>query len=402
VVKLLHERSELTAKIITDDREFHYERLKDKKKEARLIKPPDEYVADTIDDLMVEFIRNIAFELEDTELEERIGMQRMSAFLASKAESGESYGAALSATLEKNAGPIKDAFSEFFGNVDHQNEVIRPMCPSCDHSSRSDQDMQLKEKGLEGNCINDHCGMERYRVHPENGSPSWMIHYLIDPTRDLLMRRMEDVGIVHVFGGDYGRPWGRDKLVPLGRRQYNLMEQMMKEQRDGPPLHYYVGPMLQMNGKKIGKREGDAHEPPSVLQLETVLTDAKGRPSVDMKRHSMLMCPREVEKPKKRRKRNKKRMTPLEAIYRRHLNADRSLSNKEREAKLEEMMAQAMLVCNRAEALDPDPNGKPEAKAQPTEKEVVGETKPVEPKKDPSEMTLREQIVELMRDVEVK
>jgi hypothetical protein len=95
------------------------------------------------------------------------------------------------------------------------------------------------------------------------------MHYTIDPLRDVVLSRMRNVGVAHVFGGDYGEPWG-PRGIPKAHRLSDTIAQIAPD----VTVHHYAGPLLTRGGEKISKSNGDHAEPPSVRQLERMLSDA--------------------------------------------------------------------------------------------------------------------------------
>ncbi len=93
------------------------------------------------------------------------------------------------------------------------------------------------------------------------------MHYTVDPIRDGLLTRQHHEGkVLHVFGGDYGIPWGIGNR-PKASRMSELMDNIAPDMVD-----HFVGPMLTRDGHKLAKSNGDSHETPPVSVLQDLLS----------------------------------------------------------------------------------------------------------------------------------
>ena len=101
----------------------------------------------------------------------------------------------------------------------------------------------------------------------------WCIHYTIDPMRDALLARQKASPVLHVFGGDYGMPWGYNG-IPKAKRMSDLMGRIMSKPED-PHIEHFVGPLLTRGGRKLAKSNGDACAVPDIATLEQILQAGK-------------------------------------------------------------------------------------------------------------------------------
>jgi hypothetical protein len=91
--------------------------------------------------------------------------------------------------------------------------------------------------------------------------------------RDALLARQKETPVLHVFGGDYGMPWGYNG-IPKAQRMSDLMARVTSKPGD-PHIEHFVGPLLTRDGKKLAKSNGDACAVPDVAVFEQMLLAGK-------------------------------------------------------------------------------------------------------------------------------
>lgn len=123
--------------------------------------------------------------------------------------------------------------------------------------------------------MNSDCSTGRFDVSPKQGHMNWSMHYTVDPIRDgLLNEQFNDRKVLHVFGGDYGIPWGRSG-TPKAERMSELMSVVAPGR-----VEHFVGPMLVRDGAKIAKSNGDAHAIPEMHTMADLLNT--GEPIIEV------------------------------------------------------------------------------------------------------------------------
>lgn len=164
--------------------------------------------------------------------------------------------------------------------------LVSPICESCYHSSTHapyHHKTQENKITLVTKCYNPDCFVEKYEVGlTEPGKVN--LFYLIDPIRDLTLSRENKQVDIHIFGGDYGAPYGGEDL-PKSHRVFGLMQGLS----NSPPT-VYVGPMLTNYGVKIGKSQRNGFAiadtkkkfPNWIDRLHSLLTENKNEKVIDL------------------------------------------------------------------------------------------------------------------------
>ncbi len=261
-LKVLHDRPDARGHIFVDDRE-HHAKIESRQHEG-LFRVPSSRTAQQIQGLVLDFIARFAGTVMDPTLRNRICVQRMSDYFRESVPDGGSRGGELYWLLREHRAELRELF-EFRDDI-HQEEFLRPVCSQCGFGPRYEQDMTIDDQGMGTACIDPGCGKGEYRVNPYVGDSNWSIHYAVDPVRDtFLAEQYRAQRVLHVFGGDYGQPWGTDG-TPKAERLGRFMRQM-----DERRIRYFVGPLLQKGGRKLAKSHGDSTPPPSLEELEAIL-----------------------------------------------------------------------------------------------------------------------------------
>ena len=119
-------------------------------------------------------------------------------------------------------------------------------------------------------CKNDDCGIDDYVVDVRRPT-AYNVHYLIDPLRDALSTDTHPRNDLHIFGGDYGAPYGTQG-TPKSRRIQLAMKAIGLN-----PVDAFVGPLITYNGAKMGKSGASVSVnelgPEGILQHLLVITD---------------------------------------------------------------------------------------------------------------------------------
>ncbi|MBI4143246.1 hypothetical protein HY487_00010 [Candidatus Woesearchaeota archaeon] len=127
-------------------------------------------------------------------------------------------------------------------------DLVAPICDTCQYSSTNGHKLVDGENGvyLAAWCKNPECPTDTYEVkltQPRRVN----IFYLIDPIRDLVPNDDGRIVDLHIFGGDYGLPYGVGR-TPRAHRVQRLMSLLSEN-----PPDIYIGPILMFEGKKLGK-----------------------------------------------------------------------------------------------------------------------------------------------------
>ena len=119
------------------------------------------------------------------------------------------------------------------------------------------------EVNLRSTCYNELCDVNRFMVNLTDPKKV-NLFYLLDPIRDLIPNGFGQVTDLHMFGGDYGNPYGESKTCKADR-----VMGLMNAISDIPP-DVYVGPLLRFNGTKLGKSQGGSYE---ITKMRTQFPD---------------------------------------------------------------------------------------------------------------------------------
>ncbi len=263
--RLLDERRDAKGLVFIDDREF------DNKKtthERGIYLPPARNAHD-IEGLIRDFVKSMMHEMGSSKLSERVDIRRMSRHIQLRdgAEGGNNGFA-----LYRLIADYRSTIARNFGVFSHDPTIaglssVRPACDLCGKGAREEQVKTYGHEYVRGSCTEACCSNDTYTVSIRRGDPHWCMHYTIDPLRDVVLSRMRDAGFAHILGGDYGEPWGQ-KGIPKASRLSSTIDTIAPD----VTVHHYTGPLLTRNGEKISKSNGDRAEPPSVRQLERMLS----------------------------------------------------------------------------------------------------------------------------------
>jgi lysyl-tRNA synthetase class I len=131
----------------------------------------------------------------------------------------------------------------FPGDTSPEKALIFPICKECNTAHK--QQPKHADGRLYATCVNDNCEVEDYIVNVLDTSYELAVHFFIDPIRDNVVEPKADL---HVFGGDYGAPHGRNKL-PKAEKILRLMQLTGQT-----PPEIYIGPLFYaQDGKKMSK-----------------------------------------------------------------------------------------------------------------------------------------------------
>ncbi len=130
-------------------------------------------------------------------------------------------------------------------NISHSGSgkpghYLSPMCPCCNTSTSTPGTLNSVGELTVG-CLSKTCSVVTYMESmftPERVS----FFYLVDPVRDVLSG-----ADIHVFGGDYGVPYGKSG-VSKAMRVAGLIADFAGKSPD-----IYVGPLVQVDGEKMAK-----------------------------------------------------------------------------------------------------------------------------------------------------
>lgn len=265
-MKALRSQQRARGHFFVDDREFDWQKRSIDDESVFLL--PSTATAEAIQQRMWATAGYVAGALDDPSLLERITIERMSDYMRRD-------GGGLYEFLQKHRKDI-DGMFEFDRNEFGKRNFIRPICPECRHGPRLDDVVGTTASSIHAKCARVLCPHQEYAVHPSTGENHWAIHYAVDPLRDALLSADHDYGkVLHVFGGDYGLPWGRSQ-TPKAERLQLLLAKIAPLLR----INHFVGPMLKRDGQKLAKSNGDAGSLMKVSTLEAILQSKK--PFVDL------------------------------------------------------------------------------------------------------------------------
>lgn len=189
----------------------------------------------------------------------------MSAYMREHAPQGGFKGHDLYKVIQGNKDKIHRIF-EIDENEPGKRHVVRPACVQCGKGPGMEENMGFSDEHIASNWRTQGCPADGIFVSPGVGQNNWSMHYTVDPLRDLLLSKYNAARILHVFGGDYGVPWGR-RGTSKAERLSVLLPWIDKTAR----VDHFVGPLLQRYGKKLAKSNGDASGPLSVAEIQALL-----------------------------------------------------------------------------------------------------------------------------------
>jgi hypothetical protein len=226
---------------------------------------------------ILDFVVQMSRHFQDWSVRTRLKILKMSEWMAPNASEasvveGVHNGEHLYKLIQARRGTIEEFYPEFLDDQQRRRSPIVPVCPSCYTGSRDGTGVQMYPQMLLADCQHATCHQERFIMDLQHDH-RWCIHYAIDPVRDALLARQKESPVLHVFGGDYGMPWGYNG-IPKAKRMSDLMERVMSKPED-PYVEHFVGPLLTRGGKKLAKSNGDACAAPDIGNLEKMLQAGK-------------------------------------------------------------------------------------------------------------------------------
>ena len=263
--KALHAQPDAQGIFFVDDREHHHKLANGVNDDT--FRLPGYRATQHVHDLMYEFMSRVADSLGDKRMLNRLNIKPMSNYMGMNANEND--------RLTKKGTLVYDQLWQHRENINalfefsdsNSMQFVRPFCRDCKYSVNSDERIRAIEQGMLTNCLVPQCSTERMFVRPSQGHMNWSMHYAVDPIRDVILADFQDKKVLHVFGGDYGIPWGLDGR-PKAARMSALMDKVAPEMVD-----HFVGPMLTRDGQKLAKSNGDAHEVPTIGYLDKLLSE---------------------------------------------------------------------------------------------------------------------------------
>lgn len=247
-----------------DNREHHHKLQTDGNEDTYRL--PGYHATQRVGQLMNDFLARIADELRCKDLPGRVRIQPMSDYMSSRSPANADQTRTGGILYEQLWNYRKEINRLFEFSDTNSMQYVRPFCRDCKTGVRSDDLVRSFCEGILTTCQSEHCPTERIFIQPGRGMMNWSMHYAVDPIRDaLLSSQFHDRRVLHVFGGDYGIPWGFDNQ-PKAQRMSKLMERI----RPGM-IDHFVGPMLMRDGQKLAKSSGDAHDAPPIAYLNDLL-----------------------------------------------------------------------------------------------------------------------------------
>ncbi len=244
------------AKIFVDDREFNTQQPP---------KLPDEDVTQRIEVGLKGFIARAAAFFHDDTLVGRIDIQRMSDFFRAEGLDSEFLGEDFLNLMIR----YRLAIGKFFPKMKISGvNGARALCRNCGFGKVAPSRVKYLQGVLNGqSCENRRCDdyESPMMANIVRGDTNWAIFYTLVGLRDVLMARAaSNSAILHVYGGDYGMPWGRSG-TPKAERISNLVTAI----GDGSGfakggISHFVGPLLTIGGHKISKSRGHGGLPEEV------------------------------------------------------------------------------------------------------------------------------------------
>lgn len=244
---LLHKQPNAQGIFFVDDREFDLRKTQDcRYKDIGL---PSQAIVSSIRTAMMEILQGAATFLHDSTLASRVNIQPMSQYMLEQAEEGTSKGKELYQSLYNNRRDIRNIMG--LSCRPAKQLLARPTCNVCEKTYLSPKQTSLEEDCINGFCLNDDCQNANFSVDVAT-SNGYFLHYTIDSLRDVFLHKRYG-GVAHVFGGDYGTPWGNAARHPKAQRLQDIAQKLSPDVL----LHHYVGPILMKDGYKLSKSRGD-------------------------------------------------------------------------------------------------------------------------------------------------
>lgn len=242
------------ATIFIDDREFNSQQFPEL---------PDAAVVERVEMDLKIFIQRAAGYLLDESLVPRIQIQRMSEFYTLDGQEGKYLGEDLLNVMLQH----RLAVGRFFPKMKISGvNGVRALCRDCDMGLNTPDGGRYVDGILTGQkCKNEECPLlgEVISADVARGQTNWMVFYTLVGLRDLLIaRQATSEAVLHVYGGDYGLPWGRGE-VPKAERISHMVTEIGRD-GSGGRIHHYVGPLLTTGGRKLSKSKGHGGLPEEV------------------------------------------------------------------------------------------------------------------------------------------
>ncbi len=129
---------------------------------------------------------------------------------------------------------------------------ISMICESCGQSNSNFAHYKSVQDRFVSECTNVTCGTGPYES--DLASKPFNVHYLVDPVRDLLLPG----AVLHMYGGDYGRPHGPDGTLRFLRVAAVMKAAMLNLGIETELPAFFITPLItDQHGKKISKSDGN-------------------------------------------------------------------------------------------------------------------------------------------------
>lgn len=263
LLRLVNARDRIQAVIFVDDREHHSRQHEDGNKSVFPLVNPHNTGA--ITDTVADFVSQTADAFADATVLDRVKIVPMSAHMReADPATGEPRGADLFRLLRHHRALIEHTLE--LGRGHDQPGCVCGACPGCLRANRDPALVTLSAAGIDSVCHYEQCPVTQFCIDPVRGDDRWTMHYTADPLRDALLADEYDAErTLHVFGGDYGMPYGTN-ITPKAQRLTQMIPAMTTRRID-----HFVGPLLTRNGEKLSKSNGDAGQAPPYEWMELVV-----------------------------------------------------------------------------------------------------------------------------------
>ncbi len=245
-----------------DDREHHHKLSIDST--SGTYKLPSPEAVRSVKSLLTQFLQKLD-EANGTNVMARSSVMPMSEYMELSTDRNGSNGKKLYDLLWENREAITKRF-----NFEPMNEMpfVQPLCADCETGVLVEQNVSCTSDQVRAKCLNTLCENEDIVIRPSKDN-HWSMHYAIDPLRDALLSDQFHRNVLHVFGGDYGLPWGRG-----GGSKADRLSTTQSELRPGK-IDYYVGPLLTQDGVKLAKSAGHSSGMPDPGYLWSLLKEPR-------------------------------------------------------------------------------------------------------------------------------
>lgn len=272
---LMEKYRDLLLRLFVDDREFSLQ--------GPIGIPSTQAIANTEADI-ASIQTEAAQYLQDASIPHRTQIVRMSDFLQRPGLNSDRMSMDFFSLL-KGDDKATERVKRYFGDVrlGKTRNCIGPVCPDCHQGTENNVHSRMKERGhFEADCRNSSCGTGKYEIHIGNGDIHWMTNYVFMGVRDVLTAQKDDESVLHLYGGDYGTPWGHGDAGKPSKRERvgNLVQEIMQNAKQGRIAHA-TGPLLLRQGKKISKSNGDSGRG-NLHDLFQILEEGESSVSIDV------------------------------------------------------------------------------------------------------------------------